>query len=274
MGSVRDQFDTQGFLRLKEAIPCHILKGLREGLDPLREARDELGDRPTRYQTILEPKYYHPSFAEFLNLDITNRAAASIIGTDELMVAGLACLLGCAEHVVCKWHRDTASMDPTELDLLLNQYPNALVQTNCAVYDDVSLWVVPGSHQRGDTPEETAWSARFDELAFVGPIQAAQAIDPDVFAGMPGAVNVRLKAGDCLLYNPLLWHAAEYRPEWKRCTLHGGWKDVRLLEKFSLLRWGLSHNPWLLEPDYMGDLGPHLGPQLARYQQAARTYAP
>jgi hypothetical protein len=273
MGTIREQFDAQGFIRLKEAIPCHILTGLRQGLDPLREARDSGGDRPTRYQTILEPKTYHRSFAEFLDLDGTNQAAAEIIGTDQLMVAGLACLLGCAEHVVCKWHRDTASMDPAELDLLLNQHPNALVQTNCAVYNDESLWVIPGSHRRRDSPEEAAYAARFDALSFVGPIEAAREIEPEVFAGMPGALNVKLTAGDCLLYNPLLWHAAEYRPEWKRCTLHGGWKDVRLLEQFSLLRWGLGHNPWLLEPDYMGELGENLGPQLKRYQKAVRTYA-
>ncbi len=273
MTDVRQTFDAQGFLQLPGAMDAQLLAGLRAGLDPLRESRDTHGDRPTRYQTILEPDHYHPSFAEFLDLETTNQAAAEIIGTDQLMLAGLACLLGCAEHVVCKWHRDTASMDPAKLDLLLNQYPNALVQTNCAVYDDVSLWVIPGSHRRNDTAAETAYAARFDDLGFVGPIEAAREIEPDVFAAMPGAINVQLAAGDCLLYNPLLWHAAEYRPAWKRCTLHGGWKDVRLLETFSLLRWGLSHNPWLLEPGYMGELGRNLGPQLKRYQEAVRTYA-
>ena len=272
MATVREQFDDQGFILLAGAIPADTLEGLREGLDPLRQARDTLGERPTRCQTILEPKYFHRSFADFLDLDVTNQAARQIIGTDQLAFAGLACLLGCAEHVVCRWHRDTANMDPVELDLLLNQHPNALVQTNCAVYDDESLWVVPGSHRRDDTQDEVAYSTRFDELGFVDAVDRVRAIESDVFGGMPGALNVKLTAGDCLLYNPLLWHAAEYRPEWKRCTLHGGWKDVDLLDRFSLLRWGLAHNPWLLDPGYMGDLGPNFGPQLARFQQAVERY--
>ena len=89
---------------------------------------------------------------------------------------------------------------------------------------------------------------------------------------MPGAINVQLKEGDCLLYNPLLWHAAEYHPDWIRCTLHGGWKDYSLLETFDLLRWGLTHNPWLKSPDYLGPLGRYLGPQLARYNEAAARW--
>ena len=270
---IHQDFDRQGFVQLRGAIPTSVLAGLREGLDPLREARDSLGERPTRYQTILEPEHFHRSFVDFLDLDVTNQAAFDIIGTGDVMFAGLACLLGCAEHVVCRWHRDTANMDPAELDRLLNQYPNALVQSNCAVYDDVSLWVVPGSHRRGDTPEEQAYSAKFNDLGFVDAIDTVRAVEADVFRAMPGAINVELKAGDGLLYNPLLWHAAEYRPEWKRCTLHGGWKDARLLDQFSLLRWGLAHNPWLQEPSYMGELGANFGPLLARYQEAVARYA-
>ncbi len=270
---IRESFDEQGFVQLRGVISADLLAGLRQGLDPLLEKRDSLGDRPTRCQTILEPETFHPSFAEFLDLDATNHAAAEIIGTDQLMFAGLACLLGCAEHVVCRWHRDTANMDPAELDLLLNSHPNALVQTNCAVYDDMSLWVIPGSHRRPDTADEADYSARFDGLGFVDTAHRVREIEADVFQKMPDALNVKLSAGDCLLYNPLLWHAAEYRPEWKRCTLHGGWKDPRLVDRFSLLRWGLAHNPWLLEPHYMGELGVNFGQQLARYQEAVRQYA-
>jgi hypothetical protein len=273
MKDPRETFLEDGFLHLQGGIPPDVLGGLRRGLAPLLAERDSLGERPTRYQTILEPRYFHSSFVDFLNLEATNEAAMAVIG-DGPMFAGLACLLGCAEHVFCRWHRDTVSTAEVELSLLLSEHPTALVQSNCAVYDDASLWVVPGSHRRPDTEAEAACGERFAHLDFVGPMAAATALETDVFAAMPGAVHVHLAAGDCLLYNPLLWHAAEYRPQWKRCTLHGGWKDPGLLDRFELLRWGLGHNPWLLKPDYLGDPGPYLTPQLRRYQEAVRRYAP
>ena len=44
---IHQDFDRQGFVQLRGAIPTSVLAGLREGLDPLREARDSLGERGT-----------------------------------------------------------------------------------------------------------------------------------------------------------------------------------------------------------------------------------
>ena len=94
--------------------------------------------------------------------------------------------------------------------------------------------------------------------------------------GMPGAVNVVLKAGSCLLYNPLLWHGASYVPSWERprATFHGGWRHPALPYQLTTMRWGLEHNPWLAKPEYMGDLGPYFGAQLGNLHRVMRHFAP
>ena len=37
---------------------------------------------------------------------------------------------------------------------------------------------------------------------------------------MPGAVRLRLNAGDCAVYRNTLWHLGSYLPYRKRATLH------------------------------------------------------
>ncbi|MBA2481300.1 MAG: phytanoyl-CoA dioxygenase family protein [Planctomycetes bacterium] len=270
---LRDDFLRDGFILLRGGIPLPLLEELRSGLAPILAHRG-LGRIGTlRHQTILEPSSYHPSFKEFLDLPRLNRAAAAVIDSTDIAFAGLGVLIGSADHRVCRWHRDFKDGYP-ELPALLKRHHADFIQFNCALYDDLSLWVVPGSHRRASTPGESAFSARFDVVGFNGTYEQARAIDPDPLSGMPGAINVVLAAGDCVLYNPLLWHAAEYRPEWIRTTLHGGWRKTEMMYAFEAMRWGLEHNPWLLEPSYLGDAGTFLGPQLARYAEAVRHFHP
>ncbi|HTL51985.1 MAG TPA: phytanoyl-CoA dioxygenase family protein, partial [Planctomycetota bacterium] len=148
-------------------------------------------------------------------------------------------------------------------------------QLNCAVYDDPALWVVPGTHKRGSTPEELAYVEQMNKAAKTVKGHMREGLEPaQVLAGMPGALHVKLNAGDCLLYNAIIWHGAEYNPAWKRATLHGGWRNAAAVDELKPLRWGATHNPWLMHPDYMGDLGPFLGPQMKRYQAMVRKYEP
>lgn len=268
-------FAENGFVLIRGGIPPALIQDLRAAFEPIFALRDR-GETTalTRHQTILEPRCYQPAFKEFLNLESINRAAEEVIGTRELVFAGLATLLGSPTPHLCNWHRDHPEQDPDTQAIL--RRPNVFLQLNCAVYDDPSLWVVPGTHNRAST------AAELDYVQSTCP-QGTQRSDgklpsgmtaQQVLAGMPGAKHVRLNAGDCLLYNAIIWHAAEYNPAWKRATLHGGWRNAAAIHDLKPLRWGSTHNPWLLHPDYMGDLGPFFGPQLQRYQKMVRQYEP
>jgi hypothetical protein len=259
-----DAFDSDGFVLLRGCVPPTLLADLRRGMEPIIARRGTA----TRHQTVLKPDVVDRSFVEFLNLSEMNDAAQRIVG-GPLSFAALAVLLGAASHQLCKWHRDFPDADPEMAEL--QRRPRVLLQFNVALYDDPSLWVIPGSHDRPTTPGETAYAARFEKLPFVGPFPTDT---PDVLRAMPGAAYAPLTAGDCLIYNPVIWHAAEYDPARKRATLHGGWRDARAIDEFRALRWGLEHNPWLMDPTYLGDLGPYFGPQLEQFNDAARRHHP
>ncbi len=99
-------------------------------------------------------------------------------------------------------------------------------QINCALYDDDCLWVVPGSHLRGDTSGEVA---RFPHRPVPHPELEHAQDDDDRYQrciayalSMPGAVNLQLKAGDFCLYRNTLWHMGCYRPDKIRATIHDG----------------------------------------------------
>lgn len=99
-------------------------------------------------------------------------------------------------------------------------------QVNCALYEDNCLWVVPGSHLRGDTPDE---AARFPIRPVpLADLSAAQSDDEraslciEYARSMPGAVNLVLKPGDFCIYRNTLWHMGCYRPDQIRATIHDG----------------------------------------------------
>jgi hypothetical protein len=122
------------------------------------------------------------------------------------------------------WHRDAIHNRP-ELNAdeelwraVLN--PRMFSQLNGALYDDHSLWVVPGSHRRRDTPQEwaigTAGPGLPDRLSAPERERACLAHA----RRMPGAAPVGLFAGDVALYRATGWHVGTYVPYVKRATLH------------------------------------------------------
>ncbi len=249
MDTLHGRFARDGFVLLKDAIPSALMEDLRAAVVPVLQLR---AGGATRYQTILDERFFSHRYIYFLNLPALNRAAQAIIGREDLIAGGLALQIGSATRQWLGWHRDHGEQSP---DLPARfAYATKTIQTNCPLYDDDCLWVIPGSQRRPSTAEE---------LAHRG--------DP---AAMPGAFNVQLRAGDCLLYQPIIWHAAEYRPEWKRATFHGGWMDPEMVDRFATCRWGFDKHPSLIRGEHLGELGPYYGPQLARYRAAALRYLP
>jgi ectoine hydroxylase-related dioxygenase (phytanoyl-CoA dioxygenase family) len=110
------------------------------------------------------------------------------------------------------WHRDpnSAGVGPLEgliNDLVENRAP-AQVQWNVPLYDDPTLWVVPGSHRRLNTPEEE------------------RQLREDPRQPLPGGTPVDLKAGDGVVYTNLLLHwGSFYTPRRLRRTFHFGYRS-------------------------------------------------
>jgi hypothetical protein len=265
-----EQFDREGFVLLEGGISEDLLGRLREGLDPILDGQ---ASGQARLQTILQPEHYHPSFVEFLNIAALNQLIQELLDVPTPSFSGMACLTGRSSHSICRWHRDFPDSEP-DVAKAFESFPRHFVQLNCAVYDDPSLWIIPGTHDRLSNEEELAWANRFGTLDFVDQVERLLAVDDHPLSGMPGAIHAKLKAGDCLVYNPLIWHAAEYRPEWRRATLHLGYRTPGVVDALAICRWGLNQNPWLLEPDYLGKLGPYFGPALGQMQNAIRKYHP
>ncbi|MDA0841028.1 MAG: phytanoyl-CoA dioxygenase family protein [Planctomycetota bacterium] len=268
-----ETFERDGYLLINGGIHNTLLEQMREGMKPLFAWREQHEKVVSRHQTILQPEFCHRSFMEFLNLESINQVAESILGP-EMITAGLAVLFGTREPQLCPWHRDFHDGKAETPDLLKPENGRLSIQFNGAVYDDPSLWVVPGSHRRPTTAAEREYTGE-PRGGGSDPFDETDRTMREVLSGMPAAIHVNLKAGDCLLYNPMLWHAAEYRPEWKRATMHGGWKRKEGPDRFAAMRWGFNHNPWLFgDLSYLGDPGPYFGPQLERYRQSVANHFP
>ncbi|KAL8843507.1 MAG: hypothetical protein Q9170_000011 [Blastenia crenularia] len=106
-----------------------------------------------------------------------------------------------------RWHRDDIPPDATaEEEEKRLQEPAWHAQWNLALYDDDSLLVVPGSHQR----------ARTDEERTADPYEKS----------MPGQFVVSLKAGDVVFYENNVLHRGAYHSGKERMTLHGSMGHV------------------------------------------------
>ena len=108
------------------------------------------------------------------------------------------------------WHRDWRDHMPAAVfdaefrgdwqDQMFDY--NHCNQINCALYEDSSTWIVPGSHARQDTPAEAARATR-TEMPPVPvwstsdlPAEEAERTCLEYCAGFPGALRLVLDAGD------------------------------------------------------------------------------
>lgn len=113
-------------------------------------------------------------------------------------------------------------------------------QINLPLYDDSSLWVVPGSHKRFDSPEEIA---HFPILPAPAPDlrnltdEEREAACRQYCEAMPGAVQLHLRAGDFAMYRNSLWHIGSYVPYVKRATLHD------IIDTPAMAKWVHSNVP-------------------------------
>ncbi|MBI1922928.1 phytanoyl-CoA dioxygenase family protein [Candidatus Poribacteria bacterium] len=138
------------------------------------------------------------------------------------------------------WHRDSARDGEIELEQLMARL-RSHVQLNGALYDDETLYIVPGSHRRVITDAER-------EILRNSPK-----------ADMPNQIAVQLKAGDIVFYNSSLLHKGYNRTGAKRQTLHYA-LVVAPPEDQPPNPDSPTSQQWLNEPTFLGSLNPRIKP--------------
>jgi hypothetical protein len=232
-----EDYNVRGYCIMRRVIPISLLGDLRREADKGRAiAREISGESAQRLQPVkrhagvldMRPfeDYAHlPALEKAFKELISPEACPGKSDTDRLMGTGV--FYEPATRPWCtQWHRDWRdnypAMDLEAFDRLKmnTRYFN---QINCALYEDNCTWVVPGSHLRRDTKAEIA---RFPVRPLEGPdvigkddLGAEWAV-MDYARSMPGGMEVRLGAGDLMLYRNSAWHIGVYLPYRRRTTIH------------------------------------------------------
>jgi hypothetical protein len=228
----RTEYITDGFTVLRSVIPASLLADLRWETDKAREiARRTDGPQAQRLQPVYAYDELNPRpFRDFLGLPGMRATVEGVLGRDHAESDIMGVLLEPERDAWCThWHRDWA-YNAAHVDLdeffAASRDVRMFNQLNAALYDDHSLWVVPGSHDREDTADERA---AFPVVPPPGPSLDAEMGPSEreltclAYARrMPCAVPVQLFAGDVAFYRACQWHIGNYVPYLRRATLHDG----------------------------------------------------
>lgn len=176
------------------------------------------------------------------------------------LIVNNASILASNEGVSYKlgWHRDVIQIPENEIEDRLfskDRFHNS-VQINLPLVEESALWVVTGSHNRPNTPEEN--------IAFAGTKHYAP-LDAD----MPKGQIVTLKAGQAVFYNNNLIHRGfSMKSKLPRRTLHMGYHST---EKAPTWHFYLLNSD-LLTPDYLDILSPSMKNMMEEYLACRKLY--
>ena len=233
-----EQHARDGFTIFREILPPSLLHDLRVSAERGREICLQVnGPQAQRLQPVYAYDLDLKPFQDFAELPSLRDAVTTILsehhtygdtdaGNNQPRALGIF-YQPVQRPFSTRWHRDwrdniyaadVHAWAKTMTDpLMWNQY-------NCALYDDISTWVVPGSHGRPDLPRERNL---FPTRPVPMPVATEQMTDAELerqnlqyCRSMPGAVQAVLHAGDFMLYRNCLWHIGNYSPHRKRATLH------------------------------------------------------
>eukprot|EP01051_Picozoa_sp_SAG22_P018139 SAG22_NODE_2969_length_2061_cov_1.966871_3_plen_430_part_00 len=237
------RYHEEGYTVFRSIIPPPLLERLRVACGTARTlARGAGNPQAQRLQPVLQDGLDQAPFIAYEELAPLRAAVGRLL--DQPARFGDRSVFGVLIEPrdrpwSTNWHRDWRDNIPgIDTDMWWQNLhdPACFNQINCALYDDHCLWVVPGSHRRGDTAEEVA---RFPARPVPAPVLHDSQSDAERTAAcidyansMPGAVNLRLQAGDFCIYKNTLWHMGVYSPEQTRATLH----DAHMSDEFRQLQ--------------------------------------
>ncbi|HEX4123857.1 MAG TPA: phytanoyl-CoA dioxygenase family protein [Tepidisphaeraceae bacterium] len=227
-----EEYHRDGYTVFRGILPPALIAELRRVTDKGRElARARHGPQAQRLQPVFSFDLDLQPFRDYLELpalvDSVQRVLTPRYWPGNPRVLGV--LLEPADEPWCtNWHRDLRDFttDPRQLASFAEHFSdiNFFNQVNCALYEDDSTWIVPGSHLRAE--DSAAERERFPTTPAPGPkldgLSAAERerVCLEYCQSMPGAVRLHLDAGDYCLYRNTTWHIGSYVPYRKRATLH------------------------------------------------------
>ncbi len=215
-----------GFIILRQVVPPERLDSLRASYETVveRQHRHWAGELDWDEPVAMDYKSKQPRVV--LNAVVDAATADTVefnlhehtLGVSRQLMkapdaAPTAMFFMCnpaTDHGPDSWHRDAvgrrlAPLQGLQEDMLANA--PGYVQWNIPLYDDDVLWVVPGSHRRANTAAEVRQLAENPR------------------APLPGSMQVRLKAGDGVVYSNLILHwPSDYSTKHRR-TIHLGYRS-------------------------------------------------
>lgn len=228
-----NDYENLGYTVFRGIVPVSLVEDLRRQCDRgAKLARAEHGPNIQRFVPKMTEGIELQPFTDFLELPAIREAVARVLRAEvaSSTVEGMfSVLVEPTEFPYCTaWHRDWRdNVVGLDLNRWNADYQNMSLfnQVNCALYEDSSTWVVPGSHLRHDTDAEFA---RFPTRPIPGPDRKGETnsererICLEYCESLPGAQRLLLDAGDYCLYRNSLWHLGNYVHYRKRATLHEG----------------------------------------------------
>jgi len=225
-----------GFTVFRAIIPESLLGDLRRETDRAREIAQEVtGKQAQRLQPLADYDLDLAPFRDYGELPVLTDAIHRVL-TPRHYHADLSrtgVLLEPADHPWCtNWHRDWRDHMPADVfeSEFREDWDNQtfhidyMNQINCALYEDPSTWYVPGSHYRQqNTHGEEHARDQYDPEKHRKSTDSPEQQERNCLKycqDMPGAVQLRLNAGDFALYRSSGWHLGNYVPYRKRATIH------------------------------------------------------
>ena len=245
------EYHTLGFTVFRSLVPASLLRDLRLETDKGRQlGRERGGPQIRRIQPVGDYELSLKPFLEFAKLPELTTALQTVLTPEHWYgrkkddpLAMMGVLYEPAEKPFSTpWHRDWRD-NFCGLDVAAWQERSQEIglfnQVNCALYEDSSLWVVPGSHRRRDLPAEIE---RFPDRPIRGAnyegcetIEEMERVGLEYCRSMSEGVRTHLDPGDLMLYRNSLWHLGYCSPSRKRATIHDfigspdfdGWLESR-----------------------------------------------
>ena len=225
-----DEYRRDGYVVFRDVVPPSLIAELRRVSERGSElARAAGGPLAQRFEPVANWDIDQKPFDDYRELPELRDAMSRLLsphhtyGNRELH---LGVLIEPVEVPYCMpWHQDLRHLAASSLPFLTldaKRDPDLFNQINCALYQDDSLWVVPGSHARDDTPEERAAFPDGEPTAPTFQTESNEERERICLAycrRMPGAVRVHLDPGDVCVYRGTLWHMGNYVPYVKRATI-------------------------------------------------------
>jgi ectoine hydroxylase-related dioxygenase (phytanoyl-CoA dioxygenase family) len=277
MESLKESFEKEGYVIVDVLSQPEIdhFRGIMDDLlSPKIEATDKrvrsssfqhLGDEIASFGQEARQYYFHlltksgtGSIHHAFYNQMILKVVEEIIGPNLIINNASILAANAGTSYSLGWHRDIIQIPQEEIEdwLFSKERFHNSVQINLPLVDENSLWIVPRSHNRPNTPEENE--------AFQGSKHYAP-----VGVEMPGGMPVRLKAGQAVIYNNNLIHRGYTKTmEVPRRTLHMGYHSAAHPPTwhFYLL------NSSLLTPEYLQTLNPTMRRMMNEYLECKRQY--